>query len=110
MSNRDFLRRLPQTGFSLARRQRLEQRLHMDFILLFLLLIISVFGLFVLYSASSESTETMMRQGTFFVIAYLVMIITAQVPVDLMRRFAPWVFIGGVVLLVLVVTVGVGAK
>ena len=53
MSGRDFLRRLPKTGSGLARRQRLEQRLHIDFILLFLLLIISAFGMVVLYSASS---------------------------------------------------------
>lgn len=110
MSNRDFLRRLPQSGFSLARRQRLEQRWHVDFILLFLLTVISVFGLFVLYSASSESTETMIRQGTFFVLAYMAMIVMAQVPVDLMRRLAPWAFLGGVALLVLVLLIGVGAK
>lgn len=110
MSNRDFLRRLPQSGFSLARRQRLEQRWHVDFILLFLLTVISVFGLFVLYSASSESTETMIRQGTFFVLAYMAMIVMAQVPVDLMRRLAPWAFLGGVGLLVLVLLIGVGAK
>ena len=110
MSNRDFLRRLPQSGFSLARRQRLEQRWHVDFILLFLLTVISVFGLFVLYSASSESMETMIRQGTFFVLAYMAMIVMAQVPVDLMRRLAPWAFLGGVGLLVLVLLIGVGAK
>lgn len=110
MSNRDFLRRLPQSGFSLARRQRLEQRWHVDFILLFLLTVISMFGLFVLYSASSESTETMIRQGTFFVLAYMAMIVMAQVPVDLMRRLAPWAFLGGVGLLVLVLLIGVGAK
>src|SRR5690606_4747025 len=110
MSNRDFLRRLPQSGFSLARRQRLEQRWHVDFILLFLLTVISVFGLFVLYSASSESTETMICQGTFFVLVYMAMIVMAQVPVDLMRRLAPWAFLGGVGLLVLVLLIGVGAK
>lgn len=110
MSGRDFLRRLPKTGFGLARRQRLEQRLHVDFILLFLLLIISVFGLVVLYSASSESRETIMRQGAYFVIAYVTMIIVAQVPVDFMRRMAPWVYAGGVILLILVLVIGVGAK
>jgi rod shape determining protein RodA len=110
MSGRDFLRRLPQTGFSLARRQRLEQRLHIDFILLLLLLLITAFGLIVLYSASSENTETMMRQGTFFFIAYVGMIVIAQVPVEFMRRMAPWIYAGALVLLVLVLVIGVGAK
>lgn len=94
----------------LARHQRLEQRLHVDFMLLFLLLIISAFGLVVLYSASSESAETMSRQITFFVIAYVCMLIVAQVPVDFMRRMAPWAYAAGVVLLLLVLVVGVGAK
>lgn len=110
MSGRDFLRRLPKTGMGLARHQRLEQRLHIDFMLLFLLLIISVFGLVVLYSASSESAETMSRQITFFVIAYVCMLFVAQVPVDFMRRMAPWAYTLGVVLLILVLVVGVGAK
>src|SRR5690606_30007021 len=110
MSSRDFLRRLPRTGTGLARRQALEQRLHVDFILLFLLLLISAFGLLVLYSASSESREAVMRQGAYFALAFVVMFTVAQVPVDLMRRLAPWAYTGGVILLVLVLAIGVGAK
>lgn len=110
MSERDFLRRLPKTGVGLARHQRLAQRLHIDFMLLFLLLGISAFGLVVLYSASSESSEAMWRQGTFFIISYVVMFVVAQVPVDLMRRMAPWAYVGSVVLLGLVLLLGVGAK
>lgn len=107
---RDFLRRLPGTGRSFARRQRLEQRLHVDFILLFLLLAISAVGMVVLYSASSESREAMMRQGSSFALAYLVMIVVARIPVHFMRRMAPWAYAGGVILLVLVLVAGVGAK
>lgn len=110
MSERDFLRRLPKTGHGLARRQRLEQRLHVDFILFLLLLIISAFGLVVLYSASSESYSAMVRQSTFFLIAFGVMFAVAQVPVDLMRRMAPWMYTGAVILLILVLVFGVGAK
>src|SRR5690606_9648222 len=36
--------------------------------------------------------------------------VVAQVPVDMMRRLAPWVYAGGVVLLILVLAIGVGAK
>ena len=107
---RDFLRRLPGAGRSFARRQRLEQRLHVDFILLFLLLAISAVGMVVLYSASSESREAMMRQGSSFALAYLVMIVVARIPVHFMRRMAPWAYAGGVILLVLVLVAGVGAK
>jgi rod shape determining protein RodA len=36
--------------------------------------------------------------------------VIAQIPVDLMRRAAPWMYVGGVILLVLVLLVGIGAK
>lgn len=110
ISERDFLRRLPGASRSFARRERLEQRLHIDFILLLLLLAISAVGLVVLYSASSESRESMTRQCIFFGLAYVVMVMVAQVPVDFMRRMAPWAYAGGVVLLILVLVIGVGAK
>ena len=110
MSGQDFLRRLPRTGFGLGRREALQQRLHVDFLLLFLLLALTVVGMSVLYSASGESMVTMRRQGTFFLIAFTAMFAVAQVPVDFMRRMAPWAYVGGVILLILVLVVGVGAK
>src|SRR5690606_17231788 len=110
MSSRDFLRRLPITDSGFGRRERLQQRLHLDFTLLFLLLAITTIGMGVLYSASGESIETMRRQGSFFFIAYVVMFAVAQVPVDLMRRMAPWAYAVGIVLLILVLLIGDGAK
>lgn len=110
MSGQDFLRRLPRTGFGLGRREALQQRLHVDFLLLFLLLLLTVVGMSVLYSASGESLVTMRRQGVFFAIAYTAMFVVAQVPVEFMRRMAPWAYVGGIILLVLVLVVGVGAK
>src|SRR5690606_42061283 len=99
MSSRDFLRRLPITDSGFGRRERLQQRLHLDFTLLFLLLAITTIGMGVLYSASGESMETMGRQGSFFFMGYIVMFITDQVPVDFMRRIAAWGYVGGIVLL-----------
>jgi rod shape determining protein RodA len=110
MSSQDFLRRMPKTGIGFRRRDRIAQRFHIDFVLLFLLLGIASFGLLVLYSASSSSVLAVQKQGTFFAIAFTSMFIVAQIPVDLMRRAAPWVYIGGVILLILVFLVGIGAK
>lgn len=110
MSGRDFLRRLPRTGFSLGRREALQQRLHIDFLLLILLLMLTATGMSVLFSASGESMVTMRRQGIFFVIAYMAMFVVAQVPVHFMRRMAPWAYFGGIILLILVLVIGVGAK
>jgi rod shape determining protein RodA len=110
MSSQDFLRRMPETGVGFTRSDRFAQRFHIDYVLLFLLLAISAVGMVVLYSASGSSTSTMHKQGIFFLIAYGVMFIIAQVPVDFMRRAAPWLYAIGVILLVLVLAVGIGAK
>lgn len=110
MGNQDFLRRMPKTGYGFSRSKRIAQRLHIDFVLLFLLLGICSFGLVVLYSASSSSMLAIQKQGSFFAIGFCAMFAIAQVPVDFMRRSAPWLYGVGVVLLVLVLVVGIGAK
>jgi rod shape determining protein RodA len=110
MSSHDFLRRMPKTGTGFNRRDRFAQRFHIDYVLLFLLLAISGIGMVVLYSASGNSMATMQKQGTFFLIAYSAMFVTAQVPVDFMRRAAPWLYALGVAFLVLVLIIGIGAK
>lgn len=110
MSSQDFLRRMPKTGIGFRRRDRIAQRFHIDFVLLFLLLGIGSFGMVVLYSASGSSLLAMQKQGSFFVIAFGAMFAIAQVPVDFMRRMAPWLYAVGVVLLLLVLVMGIGAK
>jgi len=110
MSRQDFLRRMPEAGPGFRRRDRLAQRLHIDFLLLGLLLLLTAMGLVVLYSASGHDIGSVKRQGTFFVIAYTTMLLVAQVPVDFLRRMAPFAYALGVVLLVLVLVVGIGAK
>lgn len=110
MSSQDFLRRMPKTGIGFRRRDRIAQRLHIDFVLLFLLAAIASFGMVVLYSASSSSMLAIQKQGSFFAVAFCAMFIIAQVPVDFMRRMAPWLYGVGVVLLVLVLVIGIGAK
>jgi rod shape determining protein RodA len=110
MGNQDFLRRMPKTGVGFRRRDRIAQRLHLDFVLLFLLMGIAAFGLLVLFSASSSSWLAVQKQFVFFTIGFGVMLVVAQVPVDFMRRMAPWLYSIGVILLVLVLLVGIGAK
>jgi len=110
MSSQDFLRRMPKTGIEFSRSYRIAQRLHIDFVLLFLLAAIASFGMVVLYSASSSSMLAIQKQGSFFAVAFCAMFIIAQVPVDFMRRMAPWLYGVGVVLLVLVLVIGIGAK
>ena len=110
MSTQDFLRRLPSTGKSLRRGDRIQQRLHLDFVLISLLLLVTVYGLIVLYSASGQNAASVQRQGIYFIVGYIAMFAAAQVPVHVLRRMAPWAYAAGAVLLVLVLWVGVGAK
>lgn len=109
MQQRDFLRRLPDHG-EVRQQRSVSQILHLDIPLLFLLLILSSIGLMVLYSASGQQMSTVMRQGTFFLIAYAALFLTAQIKPSTLHRWSPWLFVLGLVLLVLVLFIGIGSK
>src|SRR5690606_35213117 len=106
MRRQDFLRRMPEAARAFSRPTRLAERLHIDFFLLLLLLLLTTLGLTVLYSASGHDLPSVEKQATFFMIAYVTMFIVAQVPVDFMRRMAPFTYVGGVVLLLAVALFG----
>ena len=106
MSRQDFLRRMPDAATAFSRRAGLAERLHIDFILLIPLVILTTIGLTVLYSASGHNLLSVEKQGTFFIIAYITMFVVAQVPVDFMRRMAPFAYVGGVILLLAVTVFG----
>lgn len=106
MSKQDFLRRMPEAASAFSRRARLAERLHIDFFLLLLLLLLTVIGLTVLYSASGHNLPSVEKQATFFMIAYVTMFIVAQIPVEFMRRMAPFAYVGGVLLLLAVTIFG----
>jgi len=85
-------------------------RFHIDIPLLFLLLVLSAYGLFVLYSASGQSMEAVYRQGRYLALAFVIMILAAQISLQRYASLAPWLYIAGVATLVAVLLVGVGAK
>ena len=92
---------------------RLMRRLHIDGPLLVGLLLICGFGLFVLYSAVGESNRLLMNQLVRLGVAFVAMLLVAQLPPDFLRRWTPWGYFIGLVLLVLVLTkgdVGQGAR
>ena len=108
--SQDFVRQMPDKSSDLAKPTGLLQRLHIDPLLLLLLLLLTGFGLMVLYSASGQSTGTIIRQGRFLMIAYASMFVVAQFNVERIKRLAPLGYIVGIALLVAVIFVGVGAK
>lgn len=110
MPNQDFLRRLPDSNQPFRRRETFQRRVHLDIWLLLLLLAITGFGLVVLYSAGGHSAGVIKRQVVYFIIAYGAMFTIAQIPLGFMRHMAPWAYALALVLLVLVLFFGVGAK
>ena len=107
----DYVRQMPHQGSQdLARPPSAAMRFHIDVPLLLLLLALTGYGLFVLYSASGQSMPAVVRQGRFFLVAYVVMILGAQISLQRFMRWAPWLYVAGTGTLVAVILVGVGAK
>lgn len=110
MSSGDFRRRMPEAHADLRTKTGLLQTLHIDLPLLLMLMVLTAFGLTVLYSAAGNELHYVKRQAVFFVLGYIGLFVVAQIPLSMMQRWAPWVYGLGVILLVLVLLVGTGAK
>jgi len=85
---------------------RTLRRLNIDGPLLGGLVLICALGLVVLYSAVGENIRLWLNQVVRVGVALVAMIIVAQVPPDFLRRWTPWGYLGGLVLLILVLTTG----
>jgi rod shape determining protein RodA len=107
----DYVRQMPHRGSAdLARRPSAAARFHIDVPLLLLLLLLTVYGLFVLYSASGKDMGAVVRQGRYFLVAYVIMLLGAQISLQRYMRWSPWLYLVGVATLVAVMFAGVGAK
>lgn len=82
------------------------QRLHLDLPLLIGLIALSALGLFVLYSAGGEATSLVIRQAIRLGVAFGIMLLLAQVAPRHLFRWAPWLYVIGLVLLAGVLYVG----
>jgi rod shape determining protein RodA len=85
---------------------RVLRRLHIDGPLLGGILLICTLGLVVLYSAVGENMRLWVNQLIRLGVALVGMFIIAQMPPDFLRRWTPWGYLAGLVLLVLVLTTG----
>ena len=89
------------------------QRLHLDGPLLGALLMVSAFGLVVLYSAVAQNMDLWIQQCIRLTVAIGAMVVVAQLPPDFLRRWTPWGYLAGLILLIMVLVsgeVGQGAK
>ncbi|HTL50906.1 MAG TPA: rod shape-determining protein RodA [Steroidobacteraceae bacterium] len=85
---------------------RLLRALRLDGMLLAGLAAVSVFGLFVLYSAAGENTSLWLNQLARIGIGFTLLVALAQVPDHWLRMFSPVVYLLGLVLLVVVALAG----
>jgi rod shape determining protein RodA len=106
----EYVRQMPGEHSGLGRRTALAQRLHIDIPLLLLLSLLTVGGLYVLYSASGSDMGAVWRQGRYFILAYFLMLAAAQLSMESYRRMAPWLYLVGVGFLLAVMFAGTGAK
>ncbi len=77
-------------------------RHHVDIPLLLGLMISLCFSLFILYSASGQHAEMLYRQITRTGAAFFLMIIVAQIPPRLFVKISFWLYLTGIILLILV--------
>jgi rod shape determining protein RodA len=107
----DYLRQMPHQGSAdLARRPSAVSRFHIDIPLLLLLLVLTAYGLIILYSGSGKDMDAVMRQGRYFLLAYAIMFTVAQISLARIMRWAPWLYLASLATLVAVMLVGSGAK
>ncbi len=85
---------------------RLLLALRVDPPLLLGILAIGGVGMVVLYSSGGESTELLIQQALRFGIGLFVMLVAAQIPPRNLRLWSPWLFAGGLGLLVWVLVAG----
>ncbi len=74
--------------------------------LMILISITCLTGIFVLYSASNESLDVLNRQIFRIFIAFTAMMLVSQIPTEVLRKLSPWGYIGGIILLSMVLWLG----
>ena len=105
--SQDFTRHFSDAPGGTKTRTSIWQFLRIDPPLLLALMLLSIFGLMVLYSASGENVEEVQRQAMAIAVAFVVMFIVAQFNVHFFRRWAPSLYTAGIGLLALVLLMGV---
>jgi rod shape determining protein RodA len=106
----EYSRSLADSHQGFARPKTPAERLHLDLVLLLPVIMIMALGLFVLFSASDSDWGAVNRQLRNFIIGFGVLLAVAQVRVDTLQRWAPILYLGALLLLLLVPLFGVGAK
>ncbi|ANJ68317.1 rod shape-determining protein RodA [Halothiobacillus diazotrophicus] len=100
MAGRQDALRVPGQLFGVLRRIRYDP------VLLFFLMLIAAIGLVAGYSASEQSVVWVEKSAFRFALAFLLMLVIAQIPQRVFFAVAPWLFVSVVLMLVAVWLVG----
>jgi len=87
-------------------RKKWSYRLHIDIPLFIALITLLTLGTFVLYSASGQDMTMINRQLVHIFIGLITMLAIAQIRPQTIQFWAPWLFMVGVILLVIVLFAG----
>jgi rod shape determining protein RodA len=104
----DFQRQMP--GSKNSAESHWLYKLHLDPLLLVLVVAVLAFGLMVLFSAAGDQSRLFDAQFQRVLVAMAVLVVAAQLPPGLYFRWAPFVYVVGLLLLLLVLLVGVKVK
>ncbi len=97
----DFVRQLPSWQPGLRGRTGDFNWFNLDPLLLLIIASIVSFGLVVLFSAADGQVEVLRAQLMRFALGFGLMIVLAQFPPHFYLRLAPWLYLVGLVLLIL---------
>ena len=110
LSSGKFDRHFKEHGAAVYSSRSHWRSIHVDPILFFLLILLLGAGLVVLYSASGKELYYVKRQLVFVFVGLIAMVFAAQLPPRMLERWAWLPYFGGVILLIAVPLIGVGAK
>lgn len=107
----DYTRHYP-SGYGQIERHSTSwsERLNLDWPLILLLVLLALAGLGILYSGSGGSLLMVKKQATNLALGFVAMVVLAQIHPRWLQLLAPWAYGVGIISLVAVLFMGVGAK
>lgn len=106
----EYLRRMPNDGQSFAHTRSIWAIVKLDPWLLLLLFTLCGIGFMTLTSAVDGDPRILLRQSVYLGLGFVVMVVAAQIPIYIYSRWAPWLYLVGILALFLVLAIGTGAK
>ena len=108
-----FLRHSLRDGRSIKNDSSKWKKWHLDPWLLCFLVLNAALGLMVIYSASAQDSQMVLRQAISFGVGFIAMFICAQIPPKVYQAVSPYFYVFALFMLVMVLVVGetrMGAK